>query len=57
MDARNSDKLRGVDCGVVNCKYHCQDDSCTARSISVENRRAMNKAETFCGTFSTRSEG
>ena len=57
MDARNSDKLRGVDCGVVNCKYHCQDDSCTARSISVENRRAMNKAETFCGTFSPRSEG
>ena len=49
-------KLQGVDCGVINCKYHSADNSCVAHNITVENHNAMKKAETFCGTFTPRSE-
>ncbi|MBQ8974764.1 MAG: DUF1540 domain-containing protein [Oscillospiraceae bacterium] len=49
-------KLSGVDCGVVNCKFHSVDNACVADNIKVENHNAMKRAETFCGTFAPRSE-
>ena len=45
------EKLPGVDCGVINCKYHSADNACVASSITVENHNAIKRAETFCGTF------
>ena len=48
------DKLTGVGCDVVNCKYHGTDNYCHASSIMVESQNAMKKAETFCGTFAPR---
>lgn len=49
------DKLPGVGCGVVNCKFHGRDNCCHADSIVVESQSALRKAETFCGTFEARS--
>ena len=46
------DRLCGVGCDVVNCKYHGTDNCCHADSINVESSNALRKAETFCGTFS-----
>ena len=48
-------KLPGVACGAINCKYHSADNCCVASGITVENRSAIKKAETFCGTFCPRS--
>ena len=45
------DKLYGVGCDVVSCKYHGQGGTCHADSINVESHSAVEKAETFCGTF------
>ena len=41
-----------VGCDVQNCKYHnSTENRCTAEHISVQNKSAINKAETYCGTF------
>jgi hypothetical protein len=48
------EKLKGVGCGVVNCKFHSSDNYCHADQIKIESQNAMKKAETFCGTFSPR---
>ena len=45
------DTLNGVKCDVKNCKHHTPEDRCTASSIKVESSSAMNKTETWCGTF------
>ena len=45
------DKLNGVGCGVINCKYHTIDNRCTAGRINVESPNAVRMGETFCGTF------
>ncbi len=50
-DTFNSDKLCGVACDVVNCKFHGTDNFCHADEIVVESENALRKAETFCGTF------
>ncbi len=50
-----NDKLSGVDCDVVNCKYHSVDNCCHARSITVQSPNAVRKAETFCSTFSPKA--
>ncbi len=47
----NNDKLNGVACDVVNCKFHGTDNYCHADQIVVESSNAVRKAETFCGTF------
>ena len=44
--------VEGVGCDVKNCKYHSGSrDCCTAAHIDVQNKSALNKAETYCGTF------
>ena len=44
--------VSGVGCDVYNCKYNdTQCKCCTAEHIKVENKTAVKKAETFCGTF------
>ena len=44
--------LHGVGCDVHNCKYNSASDCrCTAEHISVQNKTALNKGETFCDTF------
>ena len=47
-----SEKLSGVGCDVVSCKYHGGDDCCHAECINIQSQNAIRKAETFCGTFS-----
>ncbi len=47
----DSDKLYGVGCDVVSCKYHGCDNYCHANGINVESHNAIRKVETFCGTF------
>lgn len=49
------DKLCGVGCDVVNCRYHGMDNCCHADCITVESQNALRKAETFCGTFEPRA--
>lgn len=43
--------ISGVHCDVNNCKYNADGCKCTAGEISVENRCACTKGETFCNTF------
>ena len=50
-----TERLQGVGCDVVNCKYHGTDGSCNAGAISVESHSAVRMAETFCGTFEPKS--
>ena len=41
-----------VGCDVKNCKFNDVVGSyCTAERISVQNKTAVNKGETFCDTF------
>lgn len=50
-----NDKLKGVGCDVVSCKYHGGDNCCHADKITVESHTAIRKAETFCGTFTPKA--
>ena len=53
---KSCDCVSGVGCDVTNCKYNdtaCK--CCTAEHIKVENKAAIKKAETFCGTFAPRT--
>ena len=48
--------VSGVGCDVLGCKYNdiaCK--SCRAEHISVQNRTAVNKGETFCDTFTPKA--
>ena len=48
--------VKGVGCEVTNCKYNdTQCKSCTAEHISVQNKTAAQKGETFCDTFSPKT--
>ena len=48
--------VKGVGCDVQNCVYHSQTENyCTAEHINVQNKAAVNKAETYCGTFSPKA--
>ncbi len=49
------DKIDGVKCDVTNCRYHGPNDCCQADGIRVESHNAMRKAETFCGTFESKT--
>ncbi len=44
-----------IGCDVTNCTYNQDGCKCTAKSISVENKRATTQTETYCSTF--RSKG
>lgn len=55
MDRIFEDKLPGVGCEVVTCKYHSKDNRCYATAIKVESHNAVKKGETFCGTFTPAS--
>lgn len=48
---KETEKLYGVGCDVINCRFHGKDSACHAESIKVKNIDAVKKAETFCGTF------
>ena len=51
-----SSGVKGVGCDVHNCMYndaHCK--SCTAQHISVQNKTAAKKGETFCDTFTPKA--
>lgn len=50
-----SEKLSGVGCHVESCKYHGKDNYCHANAISVGSENAIRKAETYCGTFETKT--
>lgn len=47
----NKNKVSGVGCGVVSCKYHSKDNSCCAGHIKVGSVNAIKKGETYCETF------
>ena len=54
MDNYTADynSVKGVGCNVKNCKYNDKSaNRCTAAHIDVQNHSALNKAETYCGTF------
>jgi len=46
-----------VGCDVKNCIYHSANDICTADRILVENQNANQKVETFCATFTPKTNG
>ncbi len=51
-DKNSCSAVKGVGCDVHNCKYNnTHSNCCTAEHINVQNKAAMNKAETYCGTF------
>ena len=52
-DSRNSCScVKGVVCDVQGCKYHNKTSNCcTADHIDVQNKSALSKSETYCGTF------
>ena len=54
-DNHYEDKLNGVFCDVINCRFHGKDNFCHAESIVVESSNAIRKGETFCGTFTMKS--
>ena len=54
--SNGNDTICGVNCDVMHCKYHGHDNHCSANSISVEAPNAVEKKETFCGTFTPRPE-
>ncbi len=47
----NSHENEGVLCSVVNCRYHCNGDHCSADKINVGNPSACQCSETLCSTF------
>lgn len=48
---RNS-SVTNVGCDVKNCKFNdVHGNYCTATTINVQNKSAVNKGETFCDTF------
>ena len=46
--------IPGVGCDVSNCKYNTTDCHCTAGKITVHNKNAESKGETYCSTFCPR---
>ena len=47
-----SSSVTCVGCDVQSCKFNdTKGKYCTAEHISVQNKSAMNKGETFCDTF------
>jgi len=40
-----------IKCRASNCKYHCENDDCTAAKVSVGNPSACTSNETYCDTF------
>ena len=58
MDHAKQDSrcLKGVGCSVTNCRYNDTEcKACKAEHISVQNRSALNKGETFCDTFAPKT--
>ncbi|MBQ8648681.1 MAG: DUF1540 domain-containing protein [Clostridia bacterium] len=40
-----------IECSVSNCKYHAENDTCSAGKIKVGNTTASTISETCCDTF------
>jgi len=58
MDTKhnNCNCIPEIGCDVYNCKYNDNSCSaCTAEHIKVENKYALKKGETYCGTFAPRT--
>ena len=54
--AKDHGCVQGVGCNVSSCRYNdSQCKSCTAAHISVQNRNAIKKGETFCDTFTPKT--
>lgn len=49
------DTIEGVGCDVETCMYNTDGKRCHADHIQVQNDRAHNKNETFCGTFTQKN--
>ena len=52
MERNKNSRIPGIHCDCVNCRYHAEDDSCHAKSVSVGSRDAIRCGETRCETFS-----
>ena len=51
-DSNSAKQARGVGCDVRHCRYHSStEDRCEAAHIEVQNKSALSKGETYCGTF------
>lgn len=44
-------RLSGVGCEVYACKYHKDNNYCSAPHIDVRKDNATTGTETFCSTF------
>ena len=55
IDKNWNEKLTGVGCDVISCKFHGRDNCCHEDSITVESHNAIRKAETFCSTFEAKA--
>lgn len=49
-----NDYLPGVKCVVSTCKYHTDNNHCTASKIEIQPIHAQNVQETDCATFSSK---
>lgn len=49
------DTIEGVGCDVETCVYNSDGKRCHAGHIQVQNDRARSKGETFCDTFTQKS--
>ena len=56
-DVNKSNKISGVGCGVVSCKFHAKDNTCCAGCITVGSTNAVKKGETYCETFEPCTRG
>ena len=53
---QNSKRNKGVSCSVVECAFHCGENACTARTVSVGPSSAKCCADTVCATYRAREE-
>ena len=45
------DRLQGVKCSAVACRYQCPGYGCQARGIDVGSENSATSSDTYCATF------
>lgn len=48
---QTSKRNKGVSCSVAECAYHCGENACTAKTVSVGPSSAKCCADTVCATY------
>ena len=56
MLGHHKNKPNGIICTVGTCAFHSGSNTCNAGGIKVGTEYALDKTETFCSTYSHKSE-